>query len=157
MVMFAIQDIEDAFIAALTPLKTAGTVRTLKTLTRPLDFNNVEEQVKRFPALLVTYAESKIQKNEVHGRLNDVFITIHIYAAAKSLKLESDEDARHGTPDSNGVYDILDQVRSLLHRQTILTGWQKGFCTGEEPANYKPESKIVIFQAAYVINTTKAT
>ena len=33
MAMFAIQDIEDAFVTALTPLKTAGTVRTLKTLT----------------------------------------------------------------------------------------------------------------------------
>ena len=83
-------------------------------------------------------------------------MTIHIYAAAKSLKLESDEEARHGTADSNGVYDILDQVRSLLHRQTVVVSWQKAFCTGEQPANYKPESNIVIFQAAYVINATKA-
>jgi len=119
--MYTIEQIEDAIIAALAPLKVGyaaeegdpaiyGTIRTIKSYQSELDTEEeLARAVRLFPALLVMYGGSVYGE---HGGRKIETMAYIIFACDRNLRAEA--EARRGGSGNPGTYAMLNGVRDLL-------------------------------------------
>lgn len=108
--MYTIEQIEDAVIAALTPLKANLGVRTIKSYQAELDS---EEDIARasrlFPAVIVVYGGSEYTS---HGSRKVEKMRYSLFCCDKNLRAE--DETRRGGAGNPGVYAMLNAVRDQL-------------------------------------------
>jgi len=119
---YTIEQIEDAIIAKLAPLKVGyetkegdpaiyATVRTIKSYQGELD---TEEEISRatrmFPSILAVYGGSEYEE---HGSRKVEIMRFILFVCDKSLRTE--EEARRGGSQNPGTYAMLNGARDLLY------------------------------------------
>ena len=121
--MYTIEQIEDAMITKLAPLKVGytpvgesdpaiyRTVRTIKSYQGELDDeNSIALAVRLFPAIIIMYVGSDYEE---HGVRKIEKMPFALFICDKSLRLE--EEARRGGTGNPGTYAMLNGVRDLLY------------------------------------------
>jgi len=112
---YAVEEIEEAIIAALEPLKTGLGVRTIKSYQEELDDEEaIARAVRLFPALLVVYGGSKYAE---HGSRKVETMTYILFVCDKSFRKE--EETRRGGTSNPGTYAMLRGVRDLLYEKRL--------------------------------------
>jgi phage gp37-like protein len=125
--MYTIEQIEDAIIAALAPLKVGytpvgesdpavwRTCRTIKTYQGELDDEDAIARVIRLlPAVLTVYGGSGYA---AHGARKIEKPTFTLFVCDKSLRSEA--EARRGGAGNPGAYALLNGVRDLLYGEQL--------------------------------------
>lgn len=121
--MYTIEQIEDAIIAKLAPLKVGHTpigeddppvwrtVRTIKSYQGEIDDEeNIARAARLFPAVIVMYAGSEYAE---HGARKIEKSTFICFVCDKNLRGE--EGARRGGTENPGTYAVLNGIRDLLY------------------------------------------
>ena len=112
-----IEQVEDAIISALEPLKASLGVRTIKTYGGELETEDEVKAITLFPAVYVVYGGSEYEE---HGSRKVERMTFHILACDRSLRSEA--EARRGGTGNPGVYAMLEAVRNVLYGETLGLG-----------------------------------
>ena len=146
--MYAVQTIEDAFVTALTPLKDAGTLRTLETYGGQLNEADIEKITLRFPAIYVVWGGSDIEQA---NRTDNLVARVSVLICEKSLRGQA--EARRGATESPGVYALMEQARALLHRQFVLDGWTPARLVREAPLLFDRDGGLAVYEAQYQMKT----
>ena len=111
--MYTIEQIEDAFITALDPLKASLGVRDIKTYQGELDNEDeIAKALKIMPAVLLVYGGSLFAD---HGNRKLETMKFLLFVCDKNLRRES--EARRGGAINPGTYSMLNGVRDLLCNQ----------------------------------------
>lgn len=111
---YAIADIEDALIGALSALRLTHGAREVKTWSDAVDPGNISVALRQYPGIVVAYVGSQYAE---HGARKIQHLSYAIVAADKSLRSES--EARRGGARGGGAYALLDGVRDLLTGQQL--------------------------------------
>jgi phage gp37-like protein len=125
--MYTLEQIEDAIIAQLAPLKVGytpvgeddpavwRTVRTIKSYQGELDD---EETIARaaplFPAILVVYGGSAYANR---GSRKVETMRFVLFVLDRNVRQEA--EARRGGPGNPGCYAVLNGVRDLLYGEQL--------------------------------------
>ncbi|EHJ46338.1 protein of unknown function DUF1834 [Solidesulfovibrio carbinoliphilus subsp. oakridgensis] len=110
--MVEIRDVEDALVAALSPLKASHGVRQIKTYGDDLEPDALPRLLPNLPAILVVYAGSV---TDSHGQRQIDRAAYFVFVCDRSLR--SEEAARAGT---SGAYPLLGAVRRLLQGKEVF-------------------------------------
>lgn len=109
--MYTIEQIEDAIIAALAPLKASLGVRTIKSYQAELDSeDDIARAARLFPAIIAVYGGSEYAD---HGSRKIETMTYMLFICDKNLRAEG--EARRGGVGNPGTYAMLNAVRDLLY------------------------------------------
>lgn len=107
---YTIEQIEDAIISKLEPLKASLGVRAIKTYQGELES---EDEIKRlvmlFPAIYVVYGGSRY---EDLGARKVEHMAYHLVVCDRNLRSEA--EARRGGSENPGVYAMLGAIRDAL-------------------------------------------
>jgi len=114
MAGYTIEDIEDAIITAVDPLKASLGVRTVKSYQGELEEGDIKRLVALFPAIYVVYGGSAYTE---HGSRKIEKMTYHLFVCDKNLR--SEEEARRGGTGNPGTYALLDAVRNKLYAKQL--------------------------------------
>ncbi len=113
--MYTIEQIENAFITALNPLKAGLGVRTINSYQGELDSEEeIARAVRLFPAIIVVYGGSDYVE---HGARKIEKMSYLMFVCDKSLRAES--TARRGGLGNSGTYAILNGMRDLLYDKRL--------------------------------------
>jgi phage gp37-like protein len=112
--MYTTEEIEDAAISALDPLKSTLGVRTLKSYQGELEEEDVKRLIALFPAIYVVYGGSRFVTS---GRRVVETMTWHFFVCDKNLR--SEEEARKGSVRNPGTYAMLIAIRGKLGGQQL--------------------------------------
>ena len=124
--MYTIEQIEDAIIAALAPLKVDyapgegdpaiyATVKTIKSYQAELDSeDDIARAARLFPAVIVVYMGSTYID---HGSRKIETLQYELFVCDKNLRLEA--EARRGGNANPGTYAMLHGVRDLLYGKQL--------------------------------------
>lgn len=108
--MYTIEQIEDAYIEKLEPLKATHSVRVIKTYQGELDNEEeIRKAVKLFPSIFVVYGGSRYEK---HGSRKIEYMRYSFFVCDKNLRTEN--EARRGGAGNPGTYSLLNGMRDLL-------------------------------------------
>lgn len=141
--MHEFEQIEDAVLAALEPLKSSG-VRTVEPYSGQLDVEEIEEVTIRFPCI---YAIAGPIKSTIKNKLDESTISLSLIVGDRNLR--GSASVTRGDTTSPGVYQILEDARGVLHRQRMINGWTPLFLKSEDVLAYAPASGICIYAATY--------
>jgi phage gp36-like protein/phage gp37-like protein len=120
--MYTIEQIEDAVITKLAPLKTGytakegdpavyGTVREIRTYQGELDDEeSLARAARLFPTILVMYGGSDYEE---HGPRKIEKAVFCLFVCDKSLRSEA--EGRRGGTQNPGAYALLNGIRDLLY------------------------------------------
>ncbi|MDY0187797.1 MAG: DUF1834 family protein [Syntrophus sp. (in: bacteria)] len=144
------ETIEQAAIAAVQSLKTAGTVRTLEPYGGQLSVEEIEEITPLFPAIFVIWGGAEVRE---HNRADGAGTALTFIVADKNLR--GTDAARRGATSSEapGVYSLLKSIRGLVHGKTLVAGWYPARVIREAPMAYDPQGGIAIYEAVYEMKT----
>ena len=106
---YTIEQIEDAAIAALAPLKASLGVKEIKSYQGELEEADLKKMAGHFPAIYVVYGGSGYG---AHGARKTETMGFELFVCDKSLRTE--EEARHGGANNPGTYRMLRECRSLI-------------------------------------------
>jgi phage gp37-like protein len=151
--MHEFEILEQAVITALQPLKTGGGLKTLEVYAGQAEADDIEELARMtafFPCIYVVATGLIV---EAKSRFDDEDIGVMLIVGDKNLR--GIDAARRGDINSPGVYDLLDQSRSLLHRKVITTGWPAMRLEKAVPLYLAPKKGICIYAAHYRIGMVK--
>ncbi|MEW5804876.1 MAG: phage protein Gp37 [bacterium] len=112
--MYSIDEIEDAIITALGPLKTSLGVRTIKTYSGELEKTDFKKMLDPLPAIYVAYGGSGIEDHEIRQIEHPTF---YIFVLDSNLRTE--EESRRGGLHNPGTYAMLKGVRELLINRSL--------------------------------------
>lgn len=131
MADYTIEQIEDAIITALEPLKTSIGVRVIKTYGGDLDSPEAlkDAMVAQFPAIYIVYGGTEPAS---HGERRLERMSYSLFVCDKSLRKE--EEARRGGTQNPGTYAMLDAIKEKL--------WGKQLGLEIEPFDLKREMPI---------------
>lgn len=141
--MHEFEQIEDAVLTALEPLKSSG-VQTIEPYSGQLDVEELEEITIRFPCI---YVIAGPLKSTVKNKLDESVVSLTLIAGDRNLR--GSAAVTRGDTTSPGVYQILKESRVAIHRQRMITGWTPLFLKSEDVLAYAPASGICIYAAAY--------
>ena len=147
--MHEFEQLEDAVITALEPLKAQG-LRTLETYTGQVEVDELEEITVRFPCIYVMVTDLKLN---VKNRSDIIEMGVSLIVGDRNLR--GSGAAARGDATSPGVYDLLKAARDALHKKYLLTGWIPLMMTKEEPIIYAPKQSICLYEAMYEIKTIR--
>lgn len=113
--MYTIEQIEDAIINALDPLKAGLGVRVIKSYQGELESEDeVEKLVRLFPAIYVVYGGSTYEE---HGPRKVERMRYVLFFCDRSLRHE--EEARRGGTQNPGTYAMMDAARDELYGKML--------------------------------------
>jgi len=108
--MYTIQQIEDAIVNELQPLKASLGVRVIKSYQGELESEeDINRLVRLFPAIYVVYGGSQYTE---HGARKIEKMSYVLFVCDKSLRAE--EEARRGGAKNPGTYAMLNAIRDKL-------------------------------------------
>lgn len=143
--MHEFEQIEDAVLAALEPLKSSG-VRTIEPYSGQMDVDELEEVTMRFPCI---YVIAGPLKSTIKNKLDESTISITLIVGDRNLR--GSASVTRGDTTSPGVYKILEDARGVIHRQRMINGWTPAFLKSEDMLAYAPASGICIYAAGYAM------
>jgi len=114
---YEIEEIEDAIITALAPLKAADSlgVRTVKSYQGELDSEeDLARAARLVPSIFVVYGGSRY---EDHGSRKIETMSFILFVCDKNLRTE--EEARRGGSGNPGTYAMLEGIRDLLYEKRL--------------------------------------
>lgn len=111
---YLIEQIEDAVIAALEPLKAALGVKEIKSYQGELEEADIKKMSGKFPAIYVVYGGSGYT---AHGMRKQEKMGLELFVCDKSLRAE--EEARRGGAKNPGTYRMLRECRQLIAGQNL--------------------------------------
>jgi phage gp37-like protein len=112
---YTIEQIEDAIVDALHPLKASLGVRTIKSYQAELDSEDeLARAVRLFPAILCVYGGSEYAD---HGSRKVETMSWLLFACDKNLRAEG--EARKGGAGNPGTYKMLNSARDLLYGKQL--------------------------------------
>lgn len=106
---YTIEQIEDAIIAALAPLKVSLGIREIKSYQGELEEEDLKKMAGKFPAIYVVYGGSGYG---AHGARKQEKMGLELFVCDKSLR--SEEEARRGGAANPGTYKMLRECRDLI-------------------------------------------
>ncbi len=107
--MYTIEQIEDAIIAALAPLKVSLGIREIKSYQGELEEADLKKMAGNFPAIYVVYGSSGYV---AHGARKQEKMGFELFVCDKTLRVEA--EARRGGAKNPGTYRMLRECRSLI-------------------------------------------
>ena len=147
--MHEFEQLENAVIAALEPLKDAG-LKTLETYSGQLDVDDIEAVTFQFPCVYVVVPDlSLIDVNRYDKYRMELTLIIG------DRNVRGNAAAARGDASSPGVYALLETIRGKLHRQKIMDGWTPLALKSESSLVYAPKASICLYTAAYETRTVK--
>lgn len=135
--------IETSVLAALAPLKNQG-VKTLEILAGQLDAKDLQKITRNFPFV---YVKAGNLDSETKNRLENVEVPVVLLVGDKNTR--GGNTPTMGDNLSPGVYEILTAIKTLLHRQVVVKGWEWLLRTREEEVAYDPDKNVCIYAAWY--------
>jgi phage gp37-like protein len=144
--MYDIKAVEDAFITALEPLKTAGTIRTLETYGGQLNAESLEQVTFNYPAVFAIWLGCDVT---VVNRADVTTARMSVIVCDRSLRGEA--AARRGSATNPGVYALLEEVRGVLHLKRVVEGWTPPVLRREAALAYVSEGSPAVYEALYEI------
>ena len=112
--MYTIEQIEDAIIAALAPLKVSLGIREIKSYQGELEEADLKKMTGNFPAIYVVYGGSGYVGR---GARKQETLGLELFVCDKSLRGE--EEARRGGAKNPGTYRMLRECRALVTGQNL--------------------------------------
>jgi len=110
MSSYTIEQIEDAIINELQPIKADLGVRAIKSYQGELESeDDINRLVRLFPAIYVVYGGSEYAE---HGARKIEKMSYILFVCDKSLR--ADEEARRGGAKNPGTYAMLNAIRDSL-------------------------------------------
>ena len=110
MSSYTIEQIEDAIINELQPIKADLGVRAIKSYQGELESeDDINRLVRLFPAIYVVYGGSEYAE---HGARKIEKMRYILFVCDKSLR--ADEEARRGGAKNPGTYAMLNAIRDSL-------------------------------------------
>ncbi len=137
-----IKAIEDAFLAALAPLRDEG-VRTLESYAEQIGVEDLRRMIQRMPAVYVVWAGSTVESANM---VDTYSVKVLVLVCDQSLRGEG--AARRGSAGGTpGAYHWIDRVRDLLHRRHLIQGFARVACASE--GILAGDETAVVCQAVY--------
>lgn len=137
------EQLEDAALAALAPLKTEG-LRTLATYAGEMEIGDVEAITAWFPCI---YAVAGGLTRQHVNRTSDARLELVLLVGDRNVR--SHTAPARGDAASPGVYHLLRRVRDLIDGQPLVAGFSPFRGTGELPLAYKPKDHLCVYIATY--------
>lgn len=109
-----IEQIEDAIITALDPLRSSLGVREIKSYQGELEEADLKKMIAGFPAIYVVYGGSGYGS---HGQRKVETPGFTLFVCDRSLR--SEEAARRGSTENPGAYRMLRECRAKLTGQDL--------------------------------------
>lgn len=141
--MHEFEQLEDAVIAALEPLKAQG-LRTLEAYAGQAEIDDLEEITVRFPCIYVLAAG---MSNQIANNRDRCSMGLTLLIGDRNIRGSS--PAARGDAGSPGVYELLKKAREALHRHKMINGWTPLFLESEESIVYTPKSSVCFYAATY--------
>jgi phage gp37-like protein len=145
--MHEFQAIEDAVIEALEPLKLEG-VETIEPYGGQLDQQNELElmaaQMDLFPCV---YCMAGGLESAQVNLADEIGSTVVLVIADRNQR--GADYAARGDSASPGVYKLLERIKLLLNRQSVIPGWKPLVREREYPVIYKPAEGLCVYMAVY--------
>lgn len=144
--MHEFQAIEDAVIEALEPLKLEG-VRTIEAYGGQLDsaeINAMADQMDLFPSV---YCMAGGLESAQVNLADEIGSTVVLVIADRNQR--GADYAVRGDSASPGVYKLLERIKALLNRQSVIPGWKPLVREREYPVIYKPSEGLCVYMAVY--------
>lgn len=147
--MHEFEQLEDAVISALDPLKAQG-LRTLEAYAGQVEVDELEEITIRFPCI---YVMINGMSSKANNRSDSIEMGMRLVVGDRNLK--GSVSASRGDTTSPGVYDLLSAARNVLHRKHLLSDWTPLMMTGEGSIIYAPKQNICLYEAVYEMKTIR--
>lgn len=144
--MHEFQAIEDSVIEALEPLKLEG-VRTIEAYGGQLDsaeINAMADQMDLFPCV---YCMAGGLESAQVNLADEIGSTVVLVIADRNQR--GADYAARGDSASPGVYKLLERIKLLLNRQSVIPGWKPLVREREYPVIYKPAEGLCVYMAVY--------
>lgn len=148
--MHDFERIENSALTALSPLKAMG-VKTLGPYAGELDDSGTGRDAGvlmdlswQFPCVYVA-AGGLVSGTE--NKTETIETTLVLIVGAKNIR--GGDKAARGDGGSPGVYAILEQAKTILHRQRIIPGFLPLILQREYPVLYQPAKGVCVFMAVY--------
>lgn len=125
---YTIEQIENAIIDALEPLRSTRNVLAIKTYQGELEADDLKKITGRIPAVFVVYGGSSYTP---HGGRKIEKARFFVFVADRSLR--SEDESRRGSATNPGTYTLLNDVRDLLTGQQLDLEIYPLELIGEEP------------------------
>ena len=145
--MHEFEQIEDAFVAQLEELRSAG-LNTLEIYSGQMNLDEIDDLTIQFPCIYVVSGALGV---ETINRWDKYKAEITLIVGDSNIR--GSLAAARGDASSPGVYDLLKAARSLLHKQKLLGGWTPPQILRETPLIYAPEKNICIYTAEYSLRS----
>ncbi|MBU2548348.1 MAG: DUF1834 family protein [Proteobacteria bacterium] len=140
-----LETLEDAVIAALEPLKASLGVKTIEADPEQLlDEDSPQRLSMRFPAIFVGAERIRL---EWRNQYDLAGLELTVVIGGRNARGTS--RAARGDSQGPGVFDILEAVRGLLHRQSISGLLGEMHCTAEEKIGSSPKEGVCLWAASY--------
>jgi len=143
--MHEFEQIEDAAIAALTPLLDVG-LRTLETYNGQVEAEDIAEITAQFPCIYVLAASLAGQAVNQATRYELTLTLIVGDRHPRGPRL-----AARGDATGPGIYELLRLARNRLHGTAPLRRWGAWVLSDERPLVYAPRLQLCLYQAVYTI------
>lgn len=147
--MHDFEEIEDAVIAALDPLRSIG-LRTLDTYSGELEVEELEEMTHQFPCVYVIANGLSLKPGNRYDKY-EAGVTVIV----GDRNLRGSKAAARGDASSPGVYALLLAARGELHNKKLLAAWAPLVLTDEAPLVYSPKQNICLYTAEYRTKAVK--
>jgi phage gp37-like protein len=140
------EQLEDAALAALAPLKTAVGIRTIEPYAGQLEVDDIHRITIRFPCVYVIADGMKVSRR---NNAEECVMSLMLLIGDKNYR--SNQAAARGDASTPGVYEILKAARDVLHRKKLLPLWVPAVLISEEPQVYQPVNGLCLYTAVYEV------
>lgn len=142
---YDIAAIETAFLTALQPLKTSGMLRTLEAYGGQLETVGTKGLPPLlFPAVYVMWAGIQVSE---YNRSDGITCGVAVICCDRNLR--GVEAVTRGDDASPGVYELLKQVRALVHGKSMDREFYQAQLAREAPLAYDPKQRMALYEALY--------
>ena len=141
--MHEFQQLEDAVIAALEPLKAQG-LKTLAPYSGELEAEDIIGLTRLFPCVYVLAGGMSVS-----GEGNNSRVQIELTAFVGDRNVRGPAAAAREGTTGLGVYGVLEAARECLHGRKMLPGWLPMMLGEEAPLVYAPKQGVCIYTATY--------
>jgi len=112
---YSIEQIEDAIISALEPLKANLGVRTIKSYQGELETEKDIAMIRIYPAIFVVYGGSEYME---HGSRKIEKMRYDLFFC--DISLRSETEARRGSAQNPGTYAMMQATRDILYGESLF-------------------------------------
>ena len=140
--MHEFEQLEDAVIAALAPLKTEG-LNDPDVYVGQFEVEDFKSMLPLFPCIYVIAGEMNVPESDTNR------IKLGVLLLTGDQNRRSARAVVRGDATKQGVYHWLDRSHDLLHQKKLVPNWRSLRLSYERPLIYLPKEKICLFESLY--------